>query len=328
MSINLPDSEFKAYLNTGLEDVPIEALKYFSKRRLNDLYEIDTSYNGHTALEVVQHHQDVVKANNIYVLEYIIIIDRPDVAKEGVLIVHISPEDGFIDAVRQPASEAANIPPSLSISNTDWIDERIDISPKRKNYYPINWFAVYNLLPPTRQEAFQSALFFLDDGMTSLCYGLDSDEDEPNNKRQINREYYCPVNMDGEERNLDQTIAKHAQYARAHNLDPIHFAVVDDTEWEEKGILFVKVIKDDSVDRFRRKGPTAGEMLNWIFVGLMTWEEAKNWDSSWIGKKRVDSVSDEGGKKGHGYGKHIIGSMAKILRMPLTRLHTVFLKRF
>ena len=108
-----------------------------------------------------------------------------------------------------------------------------------------------------------------------------------------------------EERDLDRIVAKHARYARANDLDPIHFAVVDNTDWEERGILFIKVTKDDAFDRFRRKGPTAGEMLNWIFIGLMTWEEAKNWDSSSGGKKRAGSVSDEGLEKSDDCGEYI-----------------------
>lgn len=303
----VPGIDYKVYDITGLENVPKEVRKYFGRRRLNDLYEIDTSYSGHTALETIQYHRDVVKANDVYILELFVIVDRPNVLEEGVLVVNLDPEHGYIDAVRYPASIAADVVPSLSICNHEWVEDRVEVSPEYEKLRPTNWFAVYDLLPSSEQKSFRSALFFLDDGLTSLCYGPESSHRHENDEeRRMERNYYSPVKLEGQEnKNLDQIIASHAQYAKANNLDPIHFVVVDDVEWEEKGILFIRTTSEGVVDRFRRQGRTAGEMLNWIFIGLMTWEEAKNWDSSSRGKKRFDRASEEKFKKDDNYGEHI-----------------------
>ena len=277
MAIASGNLYFKIYNNADVKNVRAR-LSQASGDELHEMFRID-SYSGHSALETIQYHRDILRTNKDYVPHLFLIIDRHNV-KEGVLVVNLEPEHGYVDGLRYKAPQATAVIASLEIYNTTWDEDR-DTHDERPPLAPRDLFAVYNVLPSTagNQESFQSALFYLDDGVSSLGYGSDWEGFGDNNTRRMVRSYYCPAEIDGV-KDLDKVIAKHRQYAEANGLDTTMFVIVDETDWEEKGILFVKITPDGLVDKFRRKGPTAGEMLNWIYIGLMTWEEAKHWDSS------------------------------------------------
>ena len=277
----MPGPFFKIYNNASVRDVRMK-MNPNSSDQLYEMYRID-SYTGHTALETIEYHRNILRMNEDYVPHLFIIIDRMNLKDEGVLVVNLEPEHGYIDGLRRKAAEAADIIASLEIYNETWDEDRDNCRREKTLLNPFDWFAVYNLLQPTAEEqkSFRSALFYLDDGVSSLGYGSDWEGFGDDEKRKMVRQYYHPVEMKGV-RDLDQIATTHGQYAEANDVDPTMFVVIDETQWEEKGILFVKVTPDGVIDKFRRKGPTTGEMLNWIFIGLMTWEEAKNWDSSSI----------------------------------------------
>ncbi|KAH6691589.1 hypothetical protein F5X68DRAFT_259610 [Plectosphaerella plurivora] len=66
---------------------------------------------------------------------------------------------------------------------------------------------------------------------------------------------------------------EHATRAKEDGMDPVFFAVIDE-DYETQGPLLVRV--DGEGDSFRCKGPVGGELMRWIFVKLMTWDEAKS----------------------------------------------------
>ena len=278
-----PDSVFKVYnivsgSNGGSGSAaPLSPLLQGIQE---DEYFYIENYQDHSAQGTVQHHLESVRPGDRYYLQYFIIIDRFDIANQGVMVLNTD-YNGYIDAVRREADSVNDIVRSLSITNTDWWEERGDTTQNESHLVPINRFALYNLLPTEQQQSsFEEALFLMNDGLGILDLsdstssgGTINDSDSP---REAQRDYYQAAESDG--KTIDQLVNDHYQYANTHQLDPGMFAVVD-PDWKDQGILIYNLMQQGRFDSFRRKGPTAGEMLNWVFVGLMTWEEAKNFGS-------------------------------------------------
>ena len=270
---------FKVYDTVGLNRPGI--IQEFEDNDGGEFFNYEL-YEGHTTQEVIQHHRRSVQAQPNIFLNLFLVVDRENIAEEGLLMVNLEPYHGYVDGVREDYGQAGNAIMSLSIFNTDWWEARgHDQSSAKTSLVPNRWFAVYNMLPADARKSFESALFLMNDGLGDASFDDDDEQlahgdqgaDQPKTSPQ--RDYHVPVEAGGKD--LDRIVADHARYAESHGLDPVYFAVIDDTDWAEKGVAFVRVASD-GVDRFRRRGRTAGEMLNWIFIGLMTWDEAKNWD--------------------------------------------------
>ena len=295
----MKDSIFKVYDTAGLQ-TPQEVLYQISDAPEEEGFELE-SFTGETAQRTIQHHRDSVRPDDEYYSNLFLVVDRPNVSEHGVLMVSLDAFEGYFDGLRIETGLAGDAVGSLSIFNTDWHEHRDDYDEERTNLKPSGWFALYDGLPSGQEASFRLAFKAMNDGLGVLDFGDDggdgnigdSDADdgrgggdgdgngnENDSMPTTQRNYYRAVKTRGDE-DTSQIIANHAQYAETNRLDPHMFAVVDDADWKDKGVLIVKVTSED-VDSFRRKGPAAGEMLNWIYIGFMTWEEAKNWDSDTI----------------------------------------------
>ena len=266
-----PDSVFKVYNIVGSSSAaPLSPLL---QEIQEDEYFYIENYQDHSAQETVQYHLESVHPGDRYYLQHFIIIDRSDIANQGVMVLNTD-YNGYIDAIRREANSVNDIVRSLSITNTDWWEERGDIPQNESKLVPIDRFALYNLFPTEQQQSsFEEALFLMNDGLGTLDGESIKDSDSP---RAAQRDYYQAAESDV--KTIDQLIDNHYRYANAHQLDPGMFAAVD-LEWKDQGILIYNLTQQGKTDSFRRKGPTAGEILNWVFVGLMTWEEAKSFGS-------------------------------------------------
>lgn len=275
-------SVFRVYDTAGLQN-PQSVLAQTSGEQGNDAFEM-VSLPRETAQRTIRYHRESVQADDRLHDSLLLIIDRLGTEEQGVLMVNLQPYHGHVDGLRIEAAQAGDALASLDIANTDWVEEREDFGTEKTNLKPVKWFALYNMLPGSERSSIEPALKSMNDGVGAL--GIDFDDDDAGGAASnsasndiAQRDFYSAIETDG--RDLDDIIGKHAEYAKNHILDPAMFAVVDDVDFNNKGVLIVKV-SSEGTDSFRRKGPTAGEMLNWIFVGLMTWEEAKNWDPSTI----------------------------------------------
>ena len=307
---------FKIYNNARVSNARalLDNTEYADKA--DETYRVD-SYSGHTALETLQYHRNIVQPNQDYVMGLFIIIDRPDLAEQGVLIVDLESEHGHFDGLRFDIENAGNVLASLEVGNDSLSEEREGRPDRKTPFHPYMWFAVYDLISAPSssssssssspsvttsaeerlklEQPFRSALFYLDDGLSSLAYESDSGENfKDKGRSRMMRRIYRSVRPEdihsgvsdrsSETKILDQIIANHIHHAQVNAMDPSMFVVVDDIDWEDKGVLLIRLTTTQNgsveVDQFRRKGPTAGEMLNWIYIGLMTWEEAKAWDNS------------------------------------------------
>jgi hypothetical protein len=132
------------------------------------------------------------------------------------------------------------------------------------------------MLPPAQRDSFEVALKWVNDGVGQM--GQEEEYDDRANRDlpcDAQRSIYRAVIGEGMSEGLDEIIQHHAAYAESQNLDPTMFAVVDTPAWETEGILIVRI--QPEVSSFRREILLAGEMLNWIFIGFLTWDEAKAW---------------------------------------------------
>lgn len=146
---------------------------------------------------------------------------------------------------------------------------------------PQNWFALYKLL--ASENDYANAKDAMSLGVHELGNSEgDSDEegdDEGNEGSDEEggvptlaapQEIYRAVRP--ETVDLNDVIAQHPSYTRENHLSPDSFAAIDERFGSEGPVL---VCVGEETDSFRCKGPAAGEILRWIYVGFMSWEEAK-----------------------------------------------------
>lgn len=76
-----------------------------------------------------------------------------------------------------------------------------------------------------------------------------------------------------DDRDIRHVMDNHSSYVQENRVDPSLFAAIDG-EYETEGPLIVRVKPDQ--DSFRCNGEVAGEILRWIFINFMTWDEAKS----------------------------------------------------
>lgn len=224
-----------------------------------DDYEIQ-NLDG-TAQTACQHHRSTVTAGGEYHLSLFVIVDRADAREEGVLNVNLKPYHGYPDAVRTPPGDAIEAISSLSIMNTDWYEER--------DSGPVHQFALYNLLSDEAQ--FEKAKNGMNFGVQQLNLPEDSDDEDFEPLETPPHEAHRAVQPEGKD--FSEVSAEHPTYARENELSEEYFAVID-VEYDNQGPLFVR-LRGDKQDSFRCKGPAAGELLGWIYIGFMTWGEAK-----------------------------------------------------
>lgn len=93
------------------------------------------SYSPSRPTEILAAHRDQDHVHQGFLL----IADRQDVAKEGLLCVNLD-HKGAPDVVREKAHQLCYALPSLSIDNTDWHDDVL--ANARLPLYPRNAFAI------------------------------------------------------------------------------------------------------------------------------------------------------------------------------------------
>lgn len=259
-----PGLAFKVYVTaSGLDErAIIEALFEDGEEDAESL-KIE-KLEGQGTQAVIQHHRDSNHDETGTNAKLFLVFDSADFAARGVLLVSLDEYHGFDDAVRYAPAEANNFIGSLSISNEDWYTVRMDVPEEKTETAPVDWFALYNLVP--KKDDFNAALLAMNKGVQDV--GV-SDPDEDGDADELPK-FYRAVRAGN--RSLDQIISDHPSYADENGLDAARFAVIDG-DYREKGALLVQASPER--DSFRCKGDVAGEILRWIFINLMTWDEAK-----------------------------------------------------
>ncbi|OBS25990.1 hypothetical protein FPOA_06520 [Fusarium poae] len=305
--------EFKAYITTP--DVTREQLLprlVHPEADDDDAVHIEV-HVGKTAQELIQHHRDTtpITRNSKIHPRLFIVVDTADLDNRGVLLVALDEYHGFNDAVRGPIDEKRDELMSLSIANDDWYTAKQISDQDKPEAVPKKYFVLYNLI--SDQDAFYKAFERLNRGLSEVNVqdeeneeNMDSDVDsgdedgegnDDTNERDEDDEWEDEDEDEdeemGEEEDEDedeegwdhyyiafkpevQTLSNvkdtHRNRAIENNQDPSMFAIIDN-EYESQGTLIMRVSPED--DSFRCKGDVAGEILRWIFISFMSWDEAK-----------------------------------------------------
>lgn len=93
---------------------------------------------------------------------FLLIADRQDVANEGLLCVNLNFKGGP-DAVREKAQELRYALPSLSIDNTDWVDDML--ANAEQPLYPRKSFAMLVDPSPVARDNVADAVDAVDGGL-------------------------------------------------------------------------------------------------------------------------------------------------------------------
>ena len=174
---------------------------------------------------------------------------------------------GFIDAARFSANVAGSAIASVSVGNSFWAEAIEDVLS-----HPI--FAVY---PAARSLNTNSSL------QISLCDELQ--RGLADRKQYSDGVLNCRLAATSSpvEEVVDEDVSA---IARQHSgglgegkWDGEFFVVADEVDWGQWGVIVGRVGDGgDRVETCRKSVDVAAEILLWIRVGLLTWEEAREWD--------------------------------------------------
>lgn len=307
--------EYKVYVTVSdlTSDAVIQVLFSESDDADEEADEVTVEIlQGQTTQAVIRHHRDNTPKGGDKHPKLFLVFDSTDLDGRGVLLVSLDEYRGYDDAVRFPAKEARDSITSLCVANDNWLTFRESMLDQKTNAVPVEWFALYDLLPDKTGD-FDKALVRMNEGVQLIGVSddeMDADgvsedsnggwgdvddsddaseaatgEDEAEESKGQADDETAESEQDDDEshtlykaahldsRDIRHVMDNHASYAQDNRVDPSLFAAIDG-EYETEGPLIVRVKPDQ--DPFRCKGEVAGEILRWIFINFMTWDEAKS----------------------------------------------------
>jgi hypothetical protein len=222
---------------------------------------IPQDFTGQTVRSVIDFHRGLSHKDQDVHPTLLVVLDTHDVSERGVLIVNLDYHN-TIDAVRMPVSEAGISICSLSIDNTTWQETRESCNDQRPPLTAAKQFLVYGL--NLDKDNLETSCQSLDDGLGAL------NVEEESEGFAEHRSIYVkgPLGDD-----LGQIKAGHGRVAREMGCSESMFAVADSTSSKE-GVLLVNLDESNNEGHIRKTLPVAGEVFNWIYLGLWTWHEA------------------------------------------------------
>ena len=255
-------------------------------------FELIEGFHGSKAQDILKHFKNNATGPEGDTEAVFFIIDQKDTAKHGLLMVNAN-RNGFPDAVRRPlTNKPGNEALSFEGGMMDWFEARGTYpGGESLSHRPCRRFAVYNTAldldnitedtlhacsDPSIQAKhpqFNTVIKTLNDGLGSLSWPTGDDNAE---FRDIYVGKFAPSST------LDVIKQNHKSYAMEKNLDLETFIFIDQA-WEKEGLLFVKLFPNEQEaggvqsDEFRYPitSVQVGELLPWVWTGLMTWEDAK-----------------------------------------------------
>ena len=256
---------FKVYITVpGLDEATVIGALCDDDEEDADNFKVETLV-GQSTQAVIRHHRAGNHGEDVN-SKLLLVFDSDDLEERGALLVSLDEYHGFDDGVRYAPEDANNYISSLSIANEDWYTVRQDVPEEKTEAAPVEWFALYDVLPKERRAEFDAALLAMNKGAQDV--GAD-EPDEEGDPDELPR-FYKAARAEGSD--VGRISDGHPAYAEEHGVDAARFAVVDG-DYKAEGVLIVQL--EPEWDSFRCKGEVAGEVLRWIFVNLMTWDEAK-----------------------------------------------------
>ncbi|KAI9794421.1 MAG: hypothetical protein M1816_005491 [Peltula sp. TS41687] len=270
---NLDVDELLAVLNLGT----------FGNRSYDDetaaVITSSQSFLGKGVDDVIAHHRSHRADPND---KLILVADRSDWRTQGLLSLNLD-FHGHVDGFRDQASDAADGLDCVGV-NKEWAEVWNWAKP------PLNpaegWFAVYSTtaaaaaatgLPPSESDdtgdGVGSSAF--EDALRSLNAGI---QGEKASFRQVCRRASTRAGAGGGGGGggYQDIIAGHRAMAEQGHHDPTYFILVDRADWATDGVLLVKLGGDgEREETFRQPAELGAEVLSWIYIGLITWDKAK-----------------------------------------------------
>lgn len=250
-----PDSQIIEALNRGQYGNPPTQTQWSSPQHQPP---------AKTPSAIVSHHR---QSPGVLNSQYVVICDSEDWVDTSVLAVNLD-FDGYEDATRIPIAVAGDAIPSISIGNTEWVEEVGAYS----ETWPKERFAVYVTAEDVDHEKV----------LQTLNAGLNG------RKGWIEGGPVCKdasallSSSSNEAPNGSAGIARfHANVAPNEDFDPEVFILVESAGWEENGVLVVRKGEEEEgggdVDSCTKPAEYAAELLTWMDQGLYTWTEIKEW---------------------------------------------------
>ncbi|KAG6011000.1 hypothetical protein E4U21_000030 [Claviceps maximensis] len=257
---------FKVYITavTLEEQTVVDALCRDDHPDDIDLLSITWLENRLSTQEVIRYHKSVDRSELKELDNPLLIVDSTDLDERGVLLVSTEEYHGYDDGFRASIDYAIELLNTLAWVEDDWYNVRQNSLYEIPKATPVKWFALYNSL--SKENEFTEALVAMNDGLQEVL----PDEMESEPRMFVATEYYVAIR--GRGRSLGQIFSDHPFEAGSNDYDENYFAVIDD-DYKQKGPLLVQISPDR--DSFRCKGAVAGELLRWIFINFMTWDQAK-----------------------------------------------------
>ncbi|KAG5913455.1 hypothetical protein E4U61_006861 [Claviceps capensis] len=255
---------FKVYITASdlKESVVLQALSRYHHGEIEDI--VIERFDGLDTQEVIHIHRNSSHREYGTHPTLLLILDSTDLEERGALLVSLNEYHGFDDALRLIPDLSIDFMSSLSASAEGWYTLRLDVPDEKTAATPFRWFALYKA--SSQRGTFNEAVVAMNRGVQEA--GV-AGPDRESGVEELPRIYTAAR---GRQRSLDQIIDDHPFFAEMRGVDPDHFAVIDG-EYRKKGALIVQVSPER--DSFRCKGDVAGEILRWIFINFMTWDEAK-----------------------------------------------------
>ena len=222
---------------------------------------IPRGFRGNNVLSAFDFHRALNHEEQDVHPTLLIILDTQDISEKGVLVVNLSYHN-TIDALRMPAAEAGISVCSLSIDNTTWQETRESCNDQQPPLTAVKQFLVYGLR--FGSEDVEKSCQSMNDGLGAL-----NAQEQPGGFAEYRSIYVKgPLEYD-----LEEIKTKHCRVAKEMGCSESMFAVVE-RDCCQEGLLLVKLDGGSGHEHVRKKLPIAGEILNWVYIGLWTWQEA------------------------------------------------------
>ena len=216
---------------------------------------IPESFIGSTPTQLINHHRSHRKSLNQNLL---VIIDRQDLEAEGLLVVNLSFK-GSVDALRQKTFFAGDFVPSVDVGNTAWEET---LSNATLPLYPRRRFAVF-------ADAGFHPRYLMTEVLNRMNAGL-------NNRRAYTGTIFANWESAPGDDDVGAVVRFWRENARERDWDGRHFVLVSKEAWDNGRAVMVSV--EDGRDKIREitiDVERIGEVLVWLYVGLVKLDEVK-----------------------------------------------------
>lgn len=215
---------------------------------------IPESFIGSIPTQLIHDHRSHSQSLNQSLL---IIADRPDLDAEGVLVVNLNFK-GSVDALRQKVYFAGDFVPSVNVGNTSWEET---LSNATLPLYPRRKFAVFADQGFHPRYLMREVLDRMNSGLGSRRAGTGT----------VFAEWESAPGHD-----IGEIVRFWRENAREREWEARYFVLVRKDTWSKGKAVIVSVESgQDEARKTTIEVERIGEVLVWLYVGLVTSDEVE-----------------------------------------------------